>query len=317
MERLSMPDTPKSEIAPARSAVGRSLRGVIAAIITPLDRKGAPDAGQFCDVARALLSGGCDGLNVLGTTGEATSFSLTERRRLMEVVAKSGLELDRMMVGTGAAAVDDAVQLTGYAHEFGFAGALILPPFYYKNVSDEGVFAYIAQIVESLRGKTLPIYLYNFPALTGVPYSVELVRRLMLTYPDHLAGLKDSSGDLNYARAVAAVDSRLSVFPSSEACLKEARSGIFAGCISATANLTAPFCAKGFHQQDDRALAKAVALRDAFNGVPLVPAVKSIMAHVHGAAGLEDVKPPLTRLDPERRAKLIAEFERIRNADLG
>jgi 4-hydroxy-tetrahydrodipicolinate synthase len=317
MERLSMPDAVKSEIAPNQRATGRSLRGVVAAIITPLDRNGAPDAAQFSAVARALLSSGCDGLNVLGTTGEATSFSLTERKHLMEAVAKSGLPLDRMMVGTGAAAVNDAIKLTGHAAELGFAGALILPPFYYKNVSDDGVFAYISAIVESLRGKTYPIYLYNFPALTGVPYSAELVRRLISDYPDHLAGLKDSSGDLNYARAVAAIDSRLAVFPSSEACLKEARSGIFAGCISATANLTASFCAEAFHKQDDRALAKAVALRDAFSGMQLVPAVKSIMAHVHGSAALENVKPPLVRLDPERRARLVAEYERILRAEIG
>jgi 4-hydroxy-tetrahydrodipicolinate synthase len=315
MECLSMPDTLKPEMVPTQSAAGRSLRGVVAAIITPLDRNGAPDAAQFCNVARALLSGGCDSLNVLGTTGEATSFSLVERGRLMEEAAKSGLPLDRMMVGTGAAAVDDAIRLTGHARALGFAGALILPPFYYKNVSDDGIFAYLAEIVESLRGKVFPIYLYNFPALSGVPYSVELVRRLLSAYPDHLAGLKDSSGDLNYARAVAAIDSRLAVFPSSEACLKEARSGIFAGCISATANLTAAFCADAFHKQDDRALAKAVALRDACSGVPLVPAVKSIMAHVHGSAALENVKPPLVRLDPEHRARLIAEYERILQTD--
>jgi len=312
-----MPDNPNTNVAPTQGAAGRNLRGVIAAIITPLDRNGAPDAAQFATVARTLLSGGCDGLNVLGTTGEATSFSLTERSRLMETAAKSGLPLGRLMVGTGAAAIDDAIRLTGHACELGFAGALVLPPFYYKNVSDDGVFAYIAAIVESLRGKTYPIYLYNFPALTGVPYSVELVRRLMSAFPEHLAGLKDSSGDLAYARAIAAVDPRLAVFPSSEACLKEARSGIFAGCISATANLTAAFCAAAFHKQDDRSLAKAVALRDAFNGKPLVPAVKSIMAHVHGAAGLEAVKPPLVRLEPKLRADLIAEFERIVYADTG
>jgi 4-hydroxy-tetrahydrodipicolinate synthase len=308
MERLSMPDAAKPRI---------TLHGVVAAIITPLDRNGAPDAAAFCDVARALLSGGCDGLNVLGTTGEATSFSLTERRLLMEEAIKAGLPRDRMMVGTGAAAVEDAIRLTGHACELGFAGALILPPFYYKNVSDEGVFAYVSQIVESLRGRALPIYLYNFPALTGVTYSVDLVRRLLSAYPDHLAGLKDSSGDLSYARAIATVDSRLAVFPSSEACLKEARSGVFAGCISATANLTAAFCAEAFHQQNDRALAKAVALRDAFSGVPLVPAVKSIMAHVHGSAGLENVKPPLVPLEPERRVRLVAEYERILHADFG
>jgi len=292
-----------------------TLRGVVAAIVTPLERNGAPDAAAFGDVARALLSGGCDGLNVLGTTGEATSFSLTERRRLMEAIAGAGLPLGRMLVGTGAAAVDDAIKLTGLAGDLGFAGALILPPFYYKNVSDDGVFAYIAAIVESLRGKIFPIYLYNFPALTGVAYSVALVRRLLAAYPDHLKGLKDSSGDLDYARAIAAIDSKLAVFPSSEACLKEARSGIFAGCISATANLTAPFCAEAFHRQDDAALKKAVALRDAFGGMQLVPAVKSVMAHVHKTPGLEAVKPPLVTLNLERRARLIAEYDRILGAD--
>ena len=144
---------------------------------------------------------------------------------------------------------------------------------------------------------------------------MELVRRLQSTYPDHIAGLKDSSGDLVYARSVAAIDSRLAVFPSSEACLKEARSGIFAGCISATANVNAALCSKAFHQQDDRALAKAVALRDAFSGVPLVPAVKSVMAHVHRSAGLENVKPPLVWLEPELRQRLVAEYERILHAD--
>lgn len=306
-----MPEASKPEIAPNRAMPGGSLRGVVAAIITPLDRSGAPDAALFSTVARSLLSGGCDGLNVLGTTGEATSFSLAERRRLMEEVTRAGLPLDRMMVGTGAAAIDDAVRLTGHACELGFAGALILPPFYYKNISDEGVFAYISQIVESLRGRTFSIYLYNFPALSGVTYSVDLVRRLLSAYPDHIAGLKDSSGDLQYARAVAAIDPRLAVFPSSEACLKEARSGVFAGCISATANLTAALCAEAFHNRDDRALAKAVALRDAFSGVPLVPAVKAVMAHVHGSAELANVKPPLVRLAPDLRTRLIADYERI------
>src|SRR3954469_3589744 len=114
-----MPDTATPEIVPTRFAAGRTLRGVVAAIITPLDRNGAPDATLFCNVARSLLSGGCYGLNVLGTTGEATPFSLTERRRLMDEAAGSGLPLDRMMVGTGAAAVDDAIQLTGHACALG------------------------------------------------------------------------------------------------------------------------------------------------------------------------------------------------------
>jgi 4-hydroxy-tetrahydrodipicolinate synthase len=300
-----------------QSETNGSLCGVIAAIITPLNQAGAPDIAMFRALARSLLSGGCDGLNVLGTTGEATSFSLAERWALMEDIASAGLPLERMVVGTGAAAVDDAMKLTGHACELGFAGALILPPFYYKNVSDDGVFAYISQIVQSLRGKRFPLYLYNFPALSGVIYSVELMRRLLSAFPDHIAGLKDSSGNLPYAREVAALDPRLAVFPSSESCLAEARSGVFAGCISATANVTAALCSNAFHQQDDRALAKAIALREAFAGVPLVPAVKSVMAHVHRSADLANVKPPLVRLADSLRTSLIAEYQRIIHSDVG
>jgi 4-hydroxy-tetrahydrodipicolinate synthase len=287
------------------------MRGVLAAIITPLDKGGAPDAAVFCTLARSLLSGGCDGLNILGTTGEATSFSVAERRGLMEAVAKSGLPLGCMLVGTGAAAVSDAVALTQHASELGFAGALVLPPFYYKNIPDDGVVAYIGALVRSLRGKRLPIYLYNFPALSGVTYSVPLVRRLLAEFPDHIAGLKDSSGNLPYAREITTLDSRLGVFPSTEACLKEARSGVFAGCISATANVNAPLCADAFHRADDEALARAVAVRDAFNGTPLVPAVKSVMAYIHRRADMDKVKPPLQRMVVDRKMALIAEYERL------
>ena len=287
------------------------VRGVLAAIITPLDQDGAPDAPAFCAIARSLLAGGCDGLNVLGTTGEATSFSVAERRSLMDAVAKSGLPLGRMLVGTGAAAVSDAAALTQHASELGFAGALVLPPFYYKNVTDDGVVAYVGAIVRSLRGKRFPIYLYNFPALSGVTYSVALVRRLLAEFPDHIAGLKDSSGNLPYAREIAALDPRLGVFPSTEACLKEARSGAFAGCISATANVNAPLCADAFHRADDIALARAVDVRNAFNGTPLVPAVKSVMAHIHKRADMDQVKPPLERMAIDRKMALIAEYERL------
>jgi 4-hydroxy-tetrahydrodipicolinate synthase len=293
----------------------QTLRGVVAAIITPLDSDGRPDAAMFGAVARSLLSNGCDGLNVLGTTGEATSFSLAERRRLMEQAAKSGLPLERMAVGTGAAAIDDAITLTGHACDLGFAGALVLPPFYYKNVSDDGLFAYTAGIVGSLRGKRFPLYLYNFPALSGVAYSVDLVRRLLSAFPDHIAGLKDSSGNLPYAREVAAIDPRLAVFPSNESCLKEARSGVFAGCISATANVTAAFCAAALHKQDDHALAKATALREIFAGAKLVPAVKSVMAHIHRSPALETVKPPLVKLTAEERKRLVENYRRVLDTD--
>ena len=294
-----------------RGQAKTALRGVIAAIVTPLNKTGGPDTLGFCAIARALLSGGCDGLNVLGTTGEATSFSVRERSGLMDGIALAGMPLDRMMVGTGAAAIEDAITLTSHACDLGFAGALVLPPFYYKNVSEDGIVAYIAAIVESLGGRRFPIYLYNFPSLSGVAYTVALVRRLLAAFPDHIAGLKDSSGNLPYAREVAAIDPRLAVFPSSEACLQEARSGAFAGCISATANVNAALCAAAFHRGDDDAFGRATALREAFNGVPLVPAVKSVMAHIHKRSDIARVKPPLVDLANEQRLGLITEYERL------
>src|SRR6202046_1019905 len=141
----------------------KPLSGLIAAIATAVDEKGEPDCARSTALARFLLETGCDGLNVLGTTGEATSFSLDQRKRVMTAYARSGLPLDRMMVGTGAAAPADAIALTKHAAELGFAGALVLPPFYYKGVHDDGLVAYIEAIVTATTARAIPLSLYHFP----------------------------------------------------------------------------------------------------------------------------------------------------------
>ncbi|MGE0846284.1 MAG: dihydrodipicolinate synthase family protein, partial [Flavobacteriaceae bacterium] len=255
------------------------MQGVVAAIITPVDPAGVPDAGRLADLACDLLENGCDGLNVLGTTGEATSFSRGERGALMSEVAKAGLPMHRLVVGTGAAATSDAVWLTRHAGELGFAGTLVLPPFYYKGVSGDGLLRYLDEIVE---GSSIPLYLYNFPALSGIAWPPALVARLIAAFPGRIAGLKDSSGDMAYAREIAAIDPALRVFPSTEACLLEARAGDFAGCISATANVNADLCARAFHDGDGEALATAVAIRAMFDGQPLVAADKALVSRLRG-----------------------------------
>src|SRR6478736_6916684 len=164
------------------------LRGVIAAVATPINEDGSPDVARATKLARFLIDNGCDGLNVLGTTGEATSFSLDERKRVMDAYKAAGLPLDRMMVGTGASAVADAVALTRYASELGFAGALVLPPFYYKGVPDDGLVAYIDALVKATERKPIPIYLYHFPAMSGLPWHVTLIRRLLETFPTRIVG---------------------------------------------------------------------------------------------------------------------------------
>jgi 4-hydroxy-tetrahydrodipicolinate synthase len=290
----------------------KTLSGVIAAIATPIDADGAPDLKRAVKLARYLLDNGCDGLNVLGTTGEATSFSRDERKAVMSAYKAEGLPLDRLMVGTGAAAVSDAVALTRHAAELGFAGALVLPPFYYKGVPDDGLVAYIATLVKATADRPIPIYLYHFPAMSGLPWHVTLIKRLLESFPSRIVGLKDSSGDMAYARAAAAIAPDFAVFPSTEAALLEARDGAFAGCISATANLNADLCARAWRGGDAGALDAAVAIRKLFDGKPLVSGVKALLAHIHGDPALARVKPPLAAFPAADRAAVCAGHDAVR-----
>ena len=290
------------------------LRGVIAAIATAVDAQGEPDCARSVALARFLLANGCGGLNVLGTTGEATSFSLEQRKRVMTAYREAGLPLDRLMVGTGAASVADAVALTRHAAELGFAAALLLPPFYYKGVPDEGLLAYVETIVSATAVKPIPLYLYHFPALSGLPWHFELIKRLLRAFGTRIVGLKDSSGDMAYAREAAALSPQFDVFPSTEAVLVQARSGVFAGCISATANLNADLCARAWRSGDAAALDAAVRIRKLFDGKPLVPGVKALLAHIHRDTAWVQVKPPLAAVAASEQAAVAAAYDDLRSA---
>ena len=290
----------------------RTLRGVIAAIATIIDKSGAIDHGRALKLARFLLDNGCDGLNVLGTTGEATSFSRDERMGLMSAYRDNGLPMQRLMVGTGAAAVSDAIALTRHAAGLGFAGALVLPPFYYKGVPDDGLVAYIDAIVKATADQPIPLYLYHFPAQSGLPWHAGLIRRLLDAHPGRIVGLKDSSGDMAYAREAAGIAPDFDVFPSTEAALLEARSGVFAGCISATANCNADLCQRAWASGDEAASEQAVTIRNLFNGKPLVSGIKALLAHIHGDPALAAMKPPLAEPSAADRTAIIAGYEAAR-----
>jgi len=294
------------------SMTTKTLHGVIAAVATAIDPNGEPDCARSVALARFLLANGCDGLNVLGTTGEATSFSLEQRRHVMSAYAAEGLPLDRMMVGTGAAATADAIALTRHAAELGFAGALVLPPFYYKGVPDDGLVAYIDAILGATNAQPIPMYLYHFPAQSGLPWHVALIRRLLDTFGERIVGLKDSSGDMDFARAAAGISPRFKVFPSTEAALPQARAGVFAGCISATANLNADLCGRAYRTGDAAALDQAVTIRKLFDGKALVPGVKALLAHIHGDPEWARVAPPLAAFPAADRTAANAGYDAAR-----
>lgn len=290
--------------------IDRTIQGVVAAIITPIGADGWPDTAKFLHLAHQLLGGGCDGLNILGTTGEATSFTVEQRLSLMGAIAKSDLPLERLMVGTGAAAQGDACTLTAAAARLGFAGALILPPFYYKDPGLQGIVSYYQRIAAALP-RPIPVYLYNFPLLSGIQFDLELIDALVRESGLLIAGLKDSSGDLGYARSVGQRFAQLDVFPSSEAALGSVRNGEFAGCISATANLTAAWCARALHRGDEAALATATSIRDLFKGLPLVPAIKALVAERFGDTALATPLPPLAPPGAAVVEQLIDRWKRL------
>lgn len=310
MVRPRIQDTQRGD----RKVSQRSLRGVIAAVATACDANNEIDVERSLKLARFLLDNGCDGLNVLGTTGEATSFSLAQRQKLMTAYKEQGLPVERLMVGTGAAAVGDAIALTRHAAALGFAGALVLPPFYYKGVPDEGLQAYVAAIVDGTADRPIPIYLYHFPQNSAVPWGHDLIRKLRAAHPGRIVGLKDSSGDMAYARGAAAIAADFAVFPSTEAVLVEARGGAFAGCISATANLNPDLCARAWANGDAEALAQAVTIRKLFDGKPLVSGIKSLLAHIHNDPAWARPMPPLGPFSAADRASVVAGYDQVRAA---
>jgi 4-hydroxy-tetrahydrodipicolinate synthase len=303
---------------PSRFAGGRGLTGVIAATITPLGAEGTPDFGRLTRHCAWLLARGCDGINLLGTTGEAASLSVEQRISVMRAAADAGLPVERFLVGTGAAAFADTVALTREAFALGYHAPLVIPPFYFKTLENEGVFRFYARLIEKVGEPELRLYLYHFPQMSGVGFDLELIGRLVDAFPRVIVGMKDSSGDLAYARSVVDAFPQLAVFPSSETALTGGAIAGFAGCISATVNVTSPIAARVWRERgsletrvptsDEAALH---AIRAAMTAAPLVAAVKHVTARVSGDTQFAHVAPPLVELSRDAAAALDRKLDAI------
>jgi len=279
----------------------KPLSGIFAAVPTPVDASGRPDTARFLTHARWALAKGCDGLNVLGSTGEANSLAPSARMEVMHAAA-TGLEPRRLMVGTGLCDLETSIALTRLAGELGFGAALVLPPWYYKPLEPAGLSAWFSALAAG--SGDVPLYLYNYPQLTGIAFDPDWVAATRAAHPGRLVGAKDSSGDLDYAERLAHTGG-IDVFPSSETALAEATTRGFAGVISASVNLTAPLAARLAGSPGDASLAAEVGrLRAGIASVPLVPAVKHLVGRLHGDEGFAAVLPPLAPLTPAQVAKL-------------
>jgi 4-hydroxy-tetrahydrodipicolinate synthase len=290
------------------------ITGVLSPVVTPFKSDLSPDAERFVRQCKWLVANNV-GLAVFGTNSEANSLASGERMDLLEKLVEAGIPPARMMPGTGCCALTDSVRLTTHAVKLGCAGALMLPPFYYKGVSDEGLFRNYAEIVERVGDARLQIYLYHIPQVTQVPISLKLIERLLKAYPKNIAGTKDSSGDWNNTKATldAFAKDGFDVFPGSETFLLAGLRNGGKGCISATANVN-PAAIQNLYAKWQTADADALQadldkIRNIFQKYPMIPAMKYAIAHWSGHAAWGTVRPPLVEVNAEQSKALIADLE--------
>ena len=279
------------------------FHGVLVPVLTPFTPAGEPDAGRFTAFCRFLLDQGAGGLSIFGTTSEANSMSPAERMALLDHLVAAGIPAEKLMPGTGACAMTDAATLVRHAVGHGCGGVLMLPPFYYKPVSDDGIFAFVSGVIDKVGSSALRVYLYHIPPVAVVGYSLDLVGRLIKAYPQTVVGLKDSSGDWSNTAAL------LDRYPG------------FRG-IPRLRGVSARRAAQGrgrLHHRDrqhqragDRASstpigrgrrptrlqAEATTVRKTMQAYPMVPALKRVVAHFHDDPDWAAVRPPLTRARP-------------------
>jgi 4-hydroxy-tetrahydrodipicolinate synthase len=267
------------------------VRGIWAAVVTPVTAGFAPDAERALPYYDELLRQGCDGINLLGTTGEAMSFNAAQRLEYMACVA-DGLPVARMMVGTGAAALDDAVTLTRYAIERGFAAALVMPPFFFRDASDDGVAAFYEALFARVRPPSRSVLLYNFPKMTGVSLHAALIERIVRRSGGAIFGMKDSSNDPLLQSDVLARLPGFVVLPGSEADLLEARRRGCAGCISGSVALWPELAQRVFQEEDEASALELRRLREALPA-PLLMTVRERIASQRGDDAWRRAMPPL------------------------
>ena len=280
------------------------MQGVLAPVLTPFDRDLNPDPTRFVHFCRALLDEGCDGLAPFGTTSEANSLSLDERERLLDGLLESGLPPHRLIPGTGCCALPDTVRLSRKAARAGCAGVLMLPPFYYKGVTEEGLFCSFAQAIDRAAEPRLRVYLYHIPQVSQVAIPLGVIGRLVKAYPGVVIGMKDSSGDFENTRAVLRAFPGFEVFVGSEKFLLSNLEEGGAGCITATANVNAAGIARAFRERSEERQREIDAVRAAFEQFPLIAALKEAVARRTGDASWRTVRPPLVELNAEQRARL-------------
>ncbi|WP_419907168.1 dihydrodipicolinate synthase family protein [Hoeflea sp.] len=297
--------------------MAKANTGIYAASLTPVGPGGEPDGKKLTQYCRWNLDQGLDGVAPLGTTGEGNSLPLSFRIELPGIFADAGFSASEVIFGTGSCAAGDAIAATNAAVDAGFFNVLVLPPFYFKNVSDDGLFAYYARLIEGVGNDRLRIYLYHFPQMSMTPISIGLIQRLKREYGPLIAGLKDSSGDFAGTLGFVGAADDFDVFPSNEGVLLEGLGKGCAGVISATTNASAALARRTLSARGEEAAAlqeTLTAIRVAISAYPLSAALKQIEAWRTGDDSWLPVFPPQVGLTPEQSSQLRRDLEALEPA---
>jgi 4-hydroxy-tetrahydrodipicolinate synthase len=277
--------------------------GVYAACLTPLHADLSIDTETWTKHIQWLLDHGCTGVLLFGSTGEANSFSVVERQTGLEAVLDAGIPANRLMVGAGCAALPDTIALARHAVDHGVPGVLVMPPFYYQGISDEGAIAALEQVIRGVDDGGLAVYLYHFPKMSGVPYTHEVITQLRDAFPSTIAGVKDSSSDWTHMQGLCITFPDLQMLAGNEAYLLDTLQAGGAGCISATVNVTAPLAGDIFaeHATSDRRRAqeRLTHIRRTLMAHPTIPMLKQVMAWRTSHDGWLHLRPPLRPLGPQ------------------
>jgi 4-hydroxy-tetrahydrodipicolinate synthase len=300
---------------PLMKSRGRRIEGVLSPVITPFRKDYSPDAERFVRHCRWLLKSGCSGLAIFGTNSEANSLSVSEKRRLLEALLAGGVPASALMPGTGHSALSDSIEMTKAAVEAGCAGVLMLPPFYYKGVPDEGLYRNFAEVIERVGDERLQLYLYHIPPVAQVPITLNLIERLLSKYPGIVAGVKDSSGEWPNTKAMLDnfAKSGFDVFAGSEVFLLENMRNGGKGCITATGNVNpGPIdnVYRNWRSADaDRLQAGITATRKIVQKQPMISALKAIVAHFSNDPQWKTLRPPLVELTAAQEEELIRDLK--------
>jgi len=286
----------------------RHFAGLLVPAITPFTADGVPDTDAFVAICRWLLAQGADGLAVFGTTSEGTSLGVSERMALLDAAVEGGIPPEVMMPGTGSPSISDTIALTRHAVGLGCGGVLVLPPYYYKPASTQGLFAWYAGVLDAVGSDDLGLWLYHIPQMSGVGIPYELIERLIAAYPLNVPGIKDSSGDWANTEGMLRNYPGFRVFPSSEAVVLKAMALGAVGCITATGNINphgirAMLDARGTPQAGPLQ-AQAAAIRGILADYPLIQGCKAVLSAELHEPRLAPLRPPLTPL-PDSDAQTL------------